>query len=74
MDFGPVPKRGVLAAGTGADLLLYSAKDISEGMDGSEALEEALEDGTVDRRAEYELSAERVLDLRVWLRTGGIGF
>jgi len=72
-NFGPVPERGVLAAKAGSDLLLFSAKDISEGISGSAALEQALEDGTLDR-SEYELSAERVLDLRARLATGDIGF
>ncbi len=63
----------MLAAGAGADLLLFSAKNISEGVSGSEALQAALEDETLDR-SKYELSAERVLDLRERLRTGDIGF
>lgn len=44
-NFGPVPERGVFAAGTGADLLLFSTKDISESISGSEAFEAALKDG-----------------------------
>ena len=34
-NFGLVPERGVLDAKVGVDLLLYSAKTISEGIDGS---------------------------------------
>lgn len=71
-NFGPVPRRGVLAARAGADLLLFSAQDISEGIDGSRALNRALQDGRL-KRSEYETSAERVLDLRKRLRTGDIG-
>ncbi len=71
-NFGPVPERGVLAAKAGADLLLFSAKDISEGIAGSAALEQALGDETLDL-SEYERSAQRVLDLRARLGAGDIG-
>ena len=60
-------------AEAGADLLLFSAKDICECISGSVALEEALKDGTLDRSG-YGLSDGRVLNLRVRLRTGDIGF
>jgi beta-N-acetylhexosaminidase len=72
-NFGSVSERGVLAAEAGADLLLFSAQNISEGINGSEALEVALENGTLDRTKD-ERSAERVLDLRGPLSTGEIGF
>jgi beta-N-acetylhexosaminidase len=71
-DFGSVPRRGVLAADAGADLLLFAAQDISSGVEGSRGLNEALRDGRLDR-SEYETSAKRVLALRGRLATGNIG-
>jgi beta-N-acetylhexosaminidase len=61
--FGTVPEIGILAAEAGMDLLLYSDKDIFEGLGGLEGLVAALDRGRLDR-SEYEAAAARVLALR----------
>jgi beta-N-acetylhexosaminidase len=47
--YGAVGQRGVLAAQAGMDLLLASARDVSEGQDVVTGLARALTDGTVRR-------------------------
>jgi beta-N-acetylhexosaminidase len=61
--FGSIGERGVRAAEAGMDLLLYSAKDVSQGTAGVDALVTALETGRLDR-ATFEAAAERVIALR----------
>lgn len=65
--FGGIPNRSRLSARAGADLLLYSAQDVSEGITGHRALTRALRRGKFNR-ARFERSAARVLELRRELR------
>jgi beta-N-acetylhexosaminidase len=62
-SIGSIPERGVRVAEAGMDLLLYSAKDVSEGASGLDGLVNALESGRLDR-ATFEAAAERVIALR----------
>ncbi len=62
--FGSIPHRGVLAAKAGMDLLLYSNRDVNEGLGGLHALVAALRDGQLDRAA-FVQSVGRVIALRL---------
>jgi beta-N-acetylhexosaminidase len=66
--FGSTSRRGVLAAGAGMDLLLYSAENVSEGINGLNALVTALRSGRLNS-ANFRASAERVMALRASLGT-----
>jgi beta-N-acetylhexosaminidase len=61
--FGSTSRRGVLAAAAGMDLLLYSAQDVNEGIDGLNALASALHSGQLNSAA-FSASAQRVINLR----------
>jgi beta-N-acetylhexosaminidase len=65
--FGTIPHRAVLAAAAGDDLLLFSQQRISEGINGSRGLRDALRNGRLSRAA-YERAALRVLKLRKQLK------
>ncbi|MQA76061.1 MAG: beta-N-acetylhexosaminidase [Solirubrobacterales bacterium] len=66
-DFGGTASRSRLSAAAGADLLLYAAQDVSEGIAGHHALTQALRKNRLDR-SRFERSAARVLKLRRELR------
>lgn len=68
--FGNIPERGVKAALAGEDLLLYSAKEVNEGVAGVAALRGALKSGRLDVDA-FKRSLVRVLRLRADLHRGG---
>jgi beta-N-acetylhexosaminidase len=68
--FGGIPNRSRLSAKAGADLLLYSAQDVTEGIAGHRALTRALRTGEINR-SRFERSARRVLQLRRQLRGSG---
>jgi beta-N-acetylhexosaminidase len=61
--FGSTARRGVLAAGAGMDLLLYSAQNVNEGISGLNALVSALRSGRLNSAA-FSASAQRVMALR----------
>ncbi|GHJ41746.1 glycoside hydrolase family 3 N-terminal domain-containing protein [Streptomyces sp. TS71-3] len=61
--FGTSAQRGVKAAGAGMDLLLCSARDVSQGEDTVTALAAAVQDGTLDRAA-FDAAVQRVTALR----------
>jgi beta-N-acetylhexosaminidase len=62
-SFGSDGNRGVLAAGAGMDLILYSAQDVTQGVSGVTALTDALNSGRLDPAA-FRLAVKRVLALR----------
>lgn len=62
-SFGSDGNRGVLAAGAGMDLMLYSAQDVNQGVAGVTALTDALKTGTLDPAA-FRLAVQRILALR----------
>jgi beta-N-acetylhexosaminidase len=64
--FGSTSRRGVLAAGAGMDLLLYSAENVNEGINGLNALVSALRSGGL-KSADFSASAQRVIALRTSL-------
>jgi beta-N-acetylhexosaminidase len=66
--FGNIPERGVKAALAGNDLLLYSAKEVNEGVTGVAALRAALQSGRLDVDT-FKRSLVRVLKLRANLIT-----
>jgi beta-N-acetylhexosaminidase len=68
-NFGSIPNRGVLAAQAGADLLLFSAKDVDEGIQGYEGLLGAYRSRSLNR-PQFKRSVERVLRLRKVLASG----
>jgi beta-N-acetylhexosaminidase len=59
----PIPERGVLAAHAGNDLLLFSSRDVDDGIGGLNALANAVATGRI-KRAHYENAVKRVLALR----------
>jgi beta-N-acetylhexosaminidase len=61
--YGPVSNRAVLAAGAGMDLILCSARSVSQGKSAVAALARALEQGQLDRSA-FMASVNRVDALR----------
>ncbi|GAA2332342.1 beta-N-acetylhexosaminidase [Streptomyces kunmingensis] len=65
--YGSTARRAVLAAAAGMDLLLCSARDVTQGEEAATALAEALEDGTLDP-AVFEAGAARVDALRAGVR------
>lgn len=64
--FGTIAHRGVLAAGAGMDLLLFSAHDVNEGIGGLNGLVSALGNGQLNLAA-CTASVQRVLALRASL-------
>jgi beta-N-acetylhexosaminidase len=68
-EFGSIPHRGVLAARAGADLLLFSAQDVDEGIEGYQELRRRFQGGSLDER-EFEGSVRRVLRLRKAMEAG----
>jgi beta-N-acetylhexosaminidase len=64
--YGAVPARGVLAAGAGMDLLLFSGQDVNEGIGGLNGLASALRSGKLGRAA-FLASVNRVIALRTSL-------
>lgn len=62
-DYGSSAQRGVLAAEAGMDLLLCSARDVSQGQSTVTALAEALTGGRLDEKT-FTSSVERVTALR----------
>jgi beta-N-acetylhexosaminidase len=62
-NFGASDQRGLLAAKAGADLLLCSARDVSQGQSTVTALAGALRDGTIGA-GEFAASLLRVTTLR----------
>jgi beta-N-acetylhexosaminidase len=66
--YGSTSRRGVLAAEAGMDLLLYSAENVNEGVNGLNALVGALRSGRLDP-GEFSDAAERVMALRASLGT-----
>jgi beta-N-acetylhexosaminidase len=65
--FGTTGQRGVLAAQAGMDLVLCSARDVSQGQDATAALAAALDSGQLDP-ADFTAALERVTSLRAALR------
>jgi len=64
--YGPVSNRAVLAARAGMDLILCSARSVSQGKSAVAALAQALEQGRLDRAA-FMASVKRVDALRTAL-------
>ncbi len=62
-DYGTFGRRAVLAAKAGMDLMLGSARDLSEGEQISEALGQALSNGILPQRS-FQESVQRLVDLR----------
>jgi beta-N-acetylhexosaminidase len=67
-EFGSPSRRGVLAAGAGMDLLLYSAQNVDQGINGLNALVSALRSGGL-KSADFSASAQRVMTLRTGLKS-----
>lgn len=65
--FGSIPERGVLAAQAGMDLLLYSARDVSEATTGLDGLVAAVQGGDL-KRSRVRNAVARILMLRDQLR------
>ncbi|MCQ4079550.1 beta-N-acetylhexosaminidase [Streptomyces sp. RB6PN25] len=59
-------QRAVLAAGAGMDLILCSARDVSQGEEAVSGLTSALEDGTLGPAA-FGAAVQRVTALRAWV-------
>jgi len=62
-DFGGYAERGVLAARAGMDLILCSARDVSQGQVVVTVLADALDDGQLDAAA-FDAAVQRVMALR----------
>jgi beta-N-acetylhexosaminidase len=62
-DFGDTGKRSVRAAAAGMDIILCSARDVSQGQDAVDALRTALADRDLDR-GESDRALHRILALR----------
>jgi beta-N-acetylhexosaminidase len=62
-SFGRTSNKAVLAAEAGQDLLLFSSRSLSQGIEGRQGLARALRDGRLSR-AEFFQSLGRVMDLR----------
>lgn len=65
-DYGSTGNRAVLAAQAGADLILASARDVSQGDAAADALASALADGTLDSGA-FGAALARINTLRAGL-------
>lgn len=65
-NFGSTGNRAVLAADAGVDLILASARNVSQGDQAATALANALANGTLDS-AEFEASLTRIHTLRAGL-------
>jgi beta-N-acetylhexosaminidase len=65
--FGGIPKRSLLAAQAGMDLILCSGKNYTEGVQAAAALEQGYRDGQLGRSA-FTAAVQRVLALRSGLR------
>jgi beta-N-acetylhexosaminidase len=65
-DYGSTGERAVLAAQAGNDLILASARDVTQGDEATEALADALTDGTLDSDA-FGAALARVNQLRASL-------
>ena len=61
-NFGDTGERAVLTAAAGMDILLCSARDVSQGRDAVDALQAAVADGQLDR-GEAIHALQRVLAL-----------
>lgn len=61
--YGRTPNRAVLAADAGQDLLLFSSRSISQGIEGRQGLARALQSGRLNQ-AEFMASVRRVMQLR----------
>jgi len=61
--FGGTSQRAVLAARAGMDLVLCSARDVSQGEDATNALASALDNGQLGG-SEFTAAVTRVMDLR----------
>jgi beta-N-acetylhexosaminidase len=64
--FGGIPKRSLLAAQAGMDLILCSEKNYTEGVQAAAALEQGYRDGQLARAA-FTAAVQRVLALRAGL-------
>jgi beta-N-acetylhexosaminidase len=64
--FGGIPKRSLLAAQAGMDLILCSGKNYTEGVQAAAALEQGYRDGQLGRAA-FTAAVQRVLALRAGL-------
>jgi len=62
-NFGGTGDRAVAAAAAGMDIVLCSARDVSQGQDAVDALQAAVADGRLDRGAGIH-ALQRVLALR----------
>lgn len=62
-DFGDTGQLAVAAAAAGMDIVLCSARDVSQGADAVDALRAAVADGRLDR-GEAIHALQRVLALR----------
>ena len=65
--YGTTAQRAVLAATAGVDLILCSARDVSQGESATVALADALAAGSLDRVA-FQAAVDRVAALRAGLR------
>jgi len=65
-SFGGIPKRSLLAAQAGMDLILCSEKNYAEGVQAAAALEQGYRDGQLARAA-FTAAVQRVLALRAGL-------
>ena len=70
--FGTTGRRAVAAAGAGMDLILCSARDVSQGEAATAALASALGSGQLDPAA-FNAAVDRVTALRASLRMRGSG-
>ncbi|GAA3223838.1 hypothetical protein GCM10010468_50590 [Actinocorallia longicatena] len=61
--FGSVATRGLLAAGAGMDLLLFSAQNPAAGLSGVTVLAKALQEGKLDKKR-TESAVRRILTVR----------
>jgi beta-N-acetylhexosaminidase len=62
-DFGDTGARSVRAAAAGMDIILCSARDVSQGQDAVDALRDGIADRRLDR-GEADRALQGVLDLR----------
>src|SRR5262249_42288281 len=61
--YGTPAQRGVLAAKAGIDLLLCSARDVSQGQSAADALATALQSGELDATS-FNAAVQRITNLR----------
>jgi beta-N-acetylhexosaminidase len=62
-NFGDTGERSVRAAAAGMDVILCSARDVTQGQDAVDALRQAITDGALDKGAS-DRALQRVLSLR----------